>query len=278
MAYHFKEFNSEAVFKLGSQQDLLSYSSDRPVGLFTFIWTGTQSTLLEIDGEPLELPANSILSLTPIQYLQYISGDDLKVYQFNREFYCIKDHDREVSCAGLLFFGNQQTPIIRLDQQQLRSFDNLHLVFLEETATADKIQAEMLRILLARFIIKTTRLLKEQDTSLIQYNTKIDLLRHFNLLVDEHYKQQHSVAFYADMLHRSPKTLSNVFGKMDISPLKVIHERIILEAKRLLKYTDRSSKDIAYDLGFDDPSHLSRLFKKVTGQSPTEYRSLAISA
>ena len=51
MAYHFKEFNSAAVFKLGSQQDLLSYSSDRPVGLFTFIWTGAESALLEIDRE-----------------------------------------------------------------------------------------------------------------------------------------------------------------------------------------------------------------------------------
>ncbi|PQB05282.1 helix-turn-helix domain-containing protein [Aureitalea marina] len=278
MAYSFQEFNTEAVFRLGNEQDLLLYSSDRPVGLFTFIWTGNKSASVEVDGEPLELAPNSILSITPIQYFQFISGENLNVYQFNREFYCIKDHDKEVSCAGLLFFGNKRTPVVGLNQEQQRSFENLHQVFLEEIATTDNIQAEMLRLLLARFIIKTTRLFKTQDQSLTSFNTKVDLLRSFNLLVDQHFRVEHSVAFYADRLHRSPKTLSNVFGKMDISPLKVIHERIILEAKRLLRYTERSSKEIAYELGFEDPSHLSRLFKKVTGQSPSEFRSLSISA
>lgn len=278
MAFCFKEFNTDAIFKLGDQHDLEPYTSDRPLGFFTFIRTDSEKVILEIDGEPLELGPHSILALTPIQYLQFISGSNIKVYQFNRDFYCIKDHDKEVSCAGLLFFGNQHIPIVTLDDQSRHSFDLLHQVFLEEIATSDTIQSEMLRLLLARFIIKTTRLFKSQDQTLTSFNTKVELLRSFNLLVDEHYREEHSVAFYADRLNRSPKTLSNVFGKMDISPLKLIHERIILEAKRQLRYTDNSSKQIAYSLGFDDPSHLSRLFKKVTGHSPSEHRSQSISA
>jgi len=51
------------------------------------------------------------------------------------------------------------------------------------------------------------------------------------------------------------------------SPLKVIHNRIILEAKRYLHYTDKASKKIAYELGFENPEHFSRFFKSNTGKN-----------
>ena len=100
----------------------------------------------------------------------------------------------------------------------------------------------------------------------------MDLLRSFNLLVEEHFKSEHSVAFYADKLHKSPKTLSNSFAKLSRSPLQIIHQRIILEAKRLLTYSNKSAKEIAFEVGFEDASHLSRLFKKHTNLSPSEFK------
>ena len=54
--------------------------------------------------------------------------------------------------------------------------------------------------------------------------------------------------------------------------MQIIHQRIVLEAKRLLTYTDKTAKEIAYEVGFDDASHLSRLFKKYTSQSPSEFK------
>jgi AraC-like DNA-binding protein len=273
MIHNFKEFSTNAIFNIGNETDLKPFSKAKQTELYTFIWANTEAIEIIIDSVPFTIKPHSILALTPIQYLQYTKGSDAIVYQFNREFYCIKDHDQEVSCVGILFFGNTNIPVIHLDKKEQQKFKTLHEVFIDELETEDNIQAEMLRMLMARFIIKSTRLLKAK-VGIVETpkSTKVDLLREFNYLVEQHFKTEHSVSFYADKLFRSPKTLSNNFAKLNRSPLQIIHERIVLEAKRLLTYTDKTAKEIAYEIGFDDASHLSRLFKKNTSQSPSDYK------
>lgn len=273
MTHTFKEFSTNALFKIGDTSNLKHYSSPQQVELYTFIWSNSEAVKLIVDGIPLTLQPNSILALTPIQYLQYLGGSEVILYQFNREFYCIKDHDEEVSCVGMLFFGNTNIPIIHLNPSEQQKFNTLHEVFIDELDTKDNIQAEMLRMLMARFIIKSTRLLKAKEGVIeTPKSSKVDLLRSFNFLVEQHFKQEHSVSFYADKLFKSPKTLSNNFAKLNRSPLQIIHQRIVLETKRLLSYTDKTAKEIAYEVGFEDASHLSRLFKKYTSQSPSEFK------
>ncbi|TLP79187.1 AraC family transcriptional regulator [Maribacter sp. ACAM166] len=269
----FKDFNTGGLLKIGNESLLQPYQKVKQPDLYTFIRTTDSQAKVVIDGIPYTITANSVIALTMVQFLQFLEGKDLIVYQFNREFYCIKDHDKEVSCAGLLFFGNAHIPLIYLQPQEQRKFDTLHEVFIDELETTDTIQAEMLRMLMARFIIMSTRLLK---TKMGFYetpnNTKIDLLRNFNMLVETYYRNEHTVSFYADKLSKSPKTLSNTFAKLNTSPLQIIHERITLEAKRLLTYSDKTVKEIAYEIGFDDASHLSRLFKKQTHLSPSKFK------
>lgn len=269
----FTEFSTNAILKIGNEELLEPYKVSKQPDLYTFIRTTASKAEIIVDSVSYTIELNSVLVLTTVQYFQFISGEGLVVYQFNREFYCIKDHDQEVSCAGLLFFGNIHIPIIELDAKENRKLNILHEVFLDEFETKDTIQAEMLRMLMARFIIISTRLLKAKEGFVeTTKNTKIDLLREFNMLVETHFKKEHSVSFYADKLFKSPKTLSNTFAKLKTSPLQIIHERIILESKRLLIYTDKTAKEIAYEVGFDDASHLSRLFKKHTTLSPSDFK------
>lgn len=270
----FTEFSTNAILKVGDEELLEPYKVSNQPDLYTFIRTTNSKADILVDSVPYTIEPNSILALTIVQYFQFISGEDLVVYQFNRAFYCIKDHDQEVSCAGLLFFGNVHIPIIELEDKEHRKLDILHEVFLDELETTDTIQAEMLRMLMARFIIISTRLLKSKEGVLIKTakNTKIDLLREFNMLVESHFKTEHSVSFYAGKLFKSPKTLSNTFAKLNTSPLQIIHERIVLETKRLLIYTDKTAKEIAYEVGFEEASHLSRLFKKHTSLAPSDFK------
>ncbi|WP_405574922.1 helix-turn-helix domain-containing protein [Winogradskyella sp. Asnod2-B02-A] len=273
MTHTFKEFSTNAIFNIGNEADLLPFKKAKQCELYTFIWAKSEAIDLIIDNVPFTVPAHSILALTPIQYLQYNSGNDVIIYQFNSEFYCIKDHDQEVSCVGILFFGNTNIPIIHLDHIEQQKYNTLHEVFIDELETEDNIQAEMLRMLMARFIIKSTRLLKAKEgINESPKSSKVDLLREFNFLVEQHFKTEHSVTFYAEKLFRSPKTLSNNFAKLNRSPLQIIHNRIVLETQRQLVYTDKTAKEIAYDIGFEDASHLSRLFKKSTSMSPSDYK------
>ena len=272
MIREFKEFSTGAILKVGDTQLLGRHSISRQVENYTFIWNHDIPATIKVDSVLTTVEPNHIISLTPNQFLKIEHVSNVTVYQFNREFYCIKEHDKEVSCTGVLFFSNQLVPKVALDVVEQKKFFQLHSVLMEELDTEDTIQAEMLRMLMSRFIIKVTRLVKAQYPEEISGTPKMDMLREFNMFVEKHYKTEHQVAAYADMMFKSAKTLSNSFASYDKGPLQIIHDRIVLEAKRQLYYTNISSKEISFDLGFDDPSHFSRLFKKHTGESPSSFR------
>ena len=236
-----------------------------------------KATCIEVDGIHFDLLPDQIVTTT---YLQHISFHKSKLpitaFLFNKEFYCISDHDKEVSCNGILFFGTQDLPIITIPPEQQKRFDSLYDVFVEEFSTPDKIQGDMLQMMLKRLIIMTTRLAKEQLIVKELNNDQIDVIRKFNYLVDIHYKTKRKVSDYADLLFKSPKTLSNLFLIYNHkSPQQIILDRLVLEAKRLIHFTDKQNQEIAYDLGFNDPAHFSRFFKKMTQLTPSQYREEA---
>ncbi len=108
---------------------------------------------------------------------------------------------------------------------------------------------------------------------------EVDLVREFHYLVEQYFKTKHSVQEYADLLNRSVKTLANIFSKVsDKSPLQIIHERKVLEAKRMLRYTDKPIKEIAYKLGYEDIQTFSRFFKKMENTSPSDFKKLLLGS
>lgn len=241
-----------------------------------FIWNdGDAPVTVSLDDRKTNLPPLSVLCTTYMYNLQIDNtGNDLKIILFNREFYCIHTNDSEVSCNGLLFFGSDIAPILRLNDDESKTLRILFNVLSEEFDISDTGQEEMLRILLKRFIIRCTRLANRQVVKNAKNQNEIDLIRHFNVLVEEHYKSVKRVSDYAELLYKSPKTIANIFSKnSEHTPLEVIHTRIILEAKRMLLYTDKSAKQIGRDLGYDDPAQFSKLFKKQTGMTTSEFKS-----
>lgn len=240
-----------------------------------FLWNdGDQPVSLFIDDRKIDLQPKHLLCTT---YLHKVhidnSGDELKSLFFNREFYCVHTYDSEVSCNGLLFFGSNSSPVLKLDEEESSRLRTLFSVLEEEFSVADSNQEEMLRILLKRLIIRCTRMAKEQILKSDENQSDIDLIRTFNVLVEEHFKTVKTVKAYAKLMHKSPKTITNVFSKYsEDSPLHVIHNRVIMEAKRLLFYTDKTAKAIGYELGYTDPAQFSKLFKNVVGMTTTEFK------
>ena len=249
-------------------------SLQRDKTLYKFIWVQSGTLTLEIDHIPMRLEKDEIVTLTPLHHLEVkeVDGEYL-TFVFNSNFYCIYGHDNEVSCNGFLFYGSSQVMRLALSAGQSSNLHDIVRIFRQESVIHDNLQEEMLRIVLKRFIITCTRIARQRFGVGQEKEKTFDIIRQYYVLVDRHFKEKKQVQDYADILCRSPKTLSNLFSTCGLpSPLRVIHDRIEAEAMRLLLYTRKSAKEISSILGFEDLPAFSRFFKKMTGESVSDYR------
>lgn len=274
MKYSYKHKTGDGELLMHTQQTQLErwfLKLQQPNTFHSIAWNKGEDSSIIIDNVTYPFPSKSIIPLTLNQSFIINNASDIVLWQFNRDFYCIYNHDAEVGCIGFIFFGPKPNMLIQLDEIQQQKMHRLYDVFIEEFEENEDIKNEMLRASLVKLIVEITRIAKKQyaDND-VNSDEKIDLLRQYNVLVEMHFKQQHQVQFYAAQLHKSPKTLSNIFAQLkQKTPLQIIHERIISEAKRLFFYTDKSVKEIADELGFEDAAHFSKFFKNQTNQTPS---------
>lgn len=242
-------------------------------GKLSMIWFVEDGSSLEIDANTYHFKKDQIIFLTNFNKISNVNLKAHRYLSFNAQFYCILNHDSEVGCKGILFFGSSGFPIINPDIESLNTLEAVWKMLKEEMRSKDNLQLEMLQMMLKRILILSTRILKTQENYDAIESNQADIIREFNFLLELHFKEKHSVKDYAALMNKSPKTLSNLFGKLgEKSPLQFIQSRITLESNRLLRYTDLPVSEVAYDLGFNDVQSFSRFFKKNSGISPSDYR------
>lgn len=101
-----------------------------------------------------------------------------------------------------------------------------------------------------------------------------ELVARFEGLVDRHYRSEHGLDFYAAALHCTRRTLSRrVHKALGVTPLACLHQRLVIEATRMLRFTNASAASVAAALGFADPSFFSRFYARETGRRPREMRA-----
>ena len=183
------------------------------------------------------------------------------------------------------FFNLQQSKTISLLSIFNPIIDNKLLkvdTYIETIKYVELIKIEYSKHVIDYSILQNlvfTFLLKLENIAQAQYKTNIiiaeqDIYFQFISLLENKFKTEHKVSYYAKMLNATPKKINSillqVIGKT-ISEL--IIERVILEAKRLLVYSNKSIKEIAYELGFEDNYYFSRTFKIQTSLSPELFRN-----
>ena len=227
----------------------------RSPGLYKFVWVRRGCLWLEVDHIPMELRAGMLLPLTPLHTLDVTRAEgEYLILAFDSNFYCIFGHDGEVSCSGLLFNGSSE--VLRLELSEMRTAALQRVVddLRAEYGVVDGLREEMLRMQLKRFIIICTRIAREHFSVGADREKLFDTVRRYYVLVDEHF--------------RTKKRVQD--GQP--SPLNIIHDRVNAEARRLLLYTPKSAKEIAYLLGYEDTAAFSRFFAKMNGESITGFR------
>lgn len=268
---HYKRLGLE-VF---SQENLENFNGSRfssDIKVF-FIPSGYELT---VDFNHYKTKKPSLFFLTN-QHLSIQKGKDESILLFyNRDFYCIQIHDKEVACDGLLFHNVFEIPFVELDDSETSLIKSLFQNIQDELKGKDSSAEEMIRTYVKQIIIRATRKWKKQnldnDTLKIP-GSELHIFRDFSRHLEIHFREKHNVADYAELLHIAPKTLTHKFKNLKLeSPNQFIINRILLEAKRLLFYTDKPVKEIAYDLGYEDPAYFNRLFTNKTGSTPVNFK------
>lgn len=93
-------------------------------------------------------------------------------------------------------------------------------------------------------------------------------------LVERDFRREKQMTAYADRLAISPQRLNAACkSALGCAASQVLHDRLMVEARRLLTYTELSIAEVGHDLGFDDPAYFNRFFAKRAGQSPGLWRA-----
>lgn len=231
---------------------------------------------LTIDFRQFVTTQDSLFFINANQFLQIQkAGKERGFFMFyNRDFYCVQIHDAEVACDGLLFNNIYNMPMTVLNEANGQLIKNLFVQIEEELGLNDSSQEEMIRTFLKQILLRAVRVWKQQQLGeMLSQDLELEFFRHFSRLVEIHFKAKHTVADYADLLHLAPKTITHKFKRLGLAqPNEIIKDRILLEAKRLIIHTNLTAKEIAYQLGYDDPAYFSRLFTSKTGDSPVSFR------
>lgn len=243
---------------------------------YSIFWVREGKGTYHIDFEQFDFGDNTLFFLSPGQVFSIDSEKIKEAYKisFVRDFYCIQTHDKEVSCNGVLFNNIYETPFVNPSDKDIQKLDFILQNLIEEFQLNETAQYDMLQAYLKQFIIHSVRIKKEFST--LKEDVESKLFKDFSLLVELNFKKLHSVTEYANRLGISPKSLTKHLQKIGTAtPSELIKNRIILEAKRQLMYSDASVKNIAYDLGFNDAAYFSRFFTKATSKPPISFKKEA---
>jgi AraC family transcriptional activator of pobA len=240
---------------------------------YSIYWIQEGKGTYNIDFEHYTFTDNMLFFLSPGQVFTVDSEEIKTAYKltFARDFYCIQTHDKEVACNGILFNNIYETPFVKPCKKDTKKLNFILDGLIDELQQNETAQYDMLQSYLKQFIICTVRVKKENHV--LKEDIETRLFKDFSLLVEQNFRELHTVKAYANRLGISPKSVTKHFQKLGaIKPSNFIKNRISLEAKRLLIYTDKTVKEIAFELGFNDPAYFTRFFTKATLKSPLQFK------
>nr|WP_315244671.1 helix-turn-helix domain-containing protein [uncultured Flavobacterium sp.] len=265
------------AFKILSFEDNVHFDHLQRNNYYSLIWVTKGKGKVKADFSEHSFEENSLLAFSPYQPFMLCVSEPIEgiAIHFHPDFYCIHMHQKEVSCNGVLFNNIYQPPYVKVTDQAAQTFKMVLEQMKAEIKNAELAQYELLISYLKIFLITASRLKTEQleEMNAVPDAKEPVILQNLKDAIELNFKTKHSAGNYADLLNISAKALAklskNYFNK---TLTDLISERIIIEAKRELYMTNKTVKEIAYELGYDDEHYFSRFFKTNADVSPQIYR------
>jgi AraC family transcriptional activator of pobA len=240
-------------------------------GQVIFVRSGRGVMNLEGSSVPFEGPCALLLPTECIHGLDYeldvdrwvVTVDVSYLTQVNaklHEFIVLWSAPRMIPLAQAAEAGHDLYTLIQRLKQEV-----------ESSAVGHVPGAEALLTMLLLTLVREAHLDQAANDGTPRHDVR--LVERFRKLIEEHYRSNLPLQEYASILAVSPVQLRAACASAaDMSPTKMIHARIITEAKRELIFGDMSVEQVAFWLGFADAAYFTRFFRREVGQAPSQFR------
>jgi AraC-like DNA-binding protein len=229
----------------------------------------------DIDFRTFTIEDHSIHFVNPgqVHQVKRAAGSHGFILLFTGEFFALNrpghDHGRDMWFLN----HNPPQPTLKLADGDRRNFLDTIALIQEEFSSDGAYREDILRAYLDILLLRARRLFEGTEAITIEPGSPHELILRLRALVERHFTTVHAPKDYAEMLCVSQNHLNSAVKKALGKTIgDLLHERLVLEAQRLLYHTELSVKEIAFRLNYDDPSYFTRFFRKHAGVAPHEFR------
>lgn len=260
-------------------EDSFDDSAPHVHSFYEILWFQEGNGIHTVDFVEYEVKPNTMFFLSPGQIHHFDRNQDYRgiAIKMCTDFMRDGDSTNSLFLKYNAFYTFDTEACCYLDNDTAKVLGELVFQMEQESLCSGEFgNVDILKALLRIFLVKIHR------HGILDGGSRMDNLKpahqlfvKFRRLVEQEYTRLHTVQEYADALNVAVRTLNKCVNECShMSPLAFINTRIILEAKRMVRYTNLMIKEIAYDLGYEDPSYFVKLFKRQTGYLPSEFREL----
>ena len=243
---------------------------------YQILWFQKGSPTHSVDFNLIKIKPNTLLFINKnsVQLFDNETSFSGKMILFTDSFFCKTEVDTRFLRSSILF-----NDLLSISQINVSKSNSIFAAILEQLDTElqqpkDNYQPDILRNDLRNLLLHSERVRKNQNFIEIKKGADFDYALTLKELLDKNFINHKKVNFYAQKMNLTSKRLNQattkIFGK---TPKEFIDDRVLLESKRILAHTNESIKEIAFSLGFEEPTNFIKYFKKHTDKTPVEFRT-----
>lgn len=239
--------------------------------LLVTVGSGTHT----IDFLEYEVIPGSMFIISPGQIHQWSLSKNIDGYIlfFTKEFF-LHDFDMDKLTRFPFFNSTFSQPMLQLNVKEKEEILAKYEMIYQEYQNRCFNYQEMIRIYLNTMFIQLSRVYLNDQYKEHKFNYDLIQLNRYEALVDKYYKLHRPISCYSKKMNITDRQLSYLCKKtVGKTPSEIMMNRIILEAKRLIVHSVLSISAISKELNFNDSSYFIRLFKKMTKQTPEQFRN-----
>jgi AraC-like DNA-binding protein len=276
--FYREKYDSKILIDIGrieSLKNMIRTPEPHTLGFYdvTFITGG--AGMFKLDDYSLPIRERQVIFTSPGQVRQWMSKEPVTGFTLFFEPHFITTFFTDPLFLYRFPFFNQPInyPGLILDSSLFeRSLDMLRQIEIEFKRLQND-SPHLIRAVLYQLMIQLNRSYSIQHSN-VPGDTRLNpVVFKFRKAVDLHFKVVKTVDEYAGMLHITPGHLNKICKEhLKKNASSIIKERMLLEAKRMVLYSDKTITEIAYELNFEDSSNFSRFFSTLQDESPMEFR------